>query len=182
MIRVSGREYNGLLESPCYKGGKFSCLSCHSMHESEPDAQLSARGKGNQACTQCHQRFSDEPEATAHTHHRAASSGSQCYNCHMPHTSYGILKAIRSHQISSPRVADDLATGRPNACNLCHLDQPLAWTANRLADWYRHSAPNLSEDQTQVANAVRLALAGDAGQRILIAWHLGWEPALEVAG
>jgi len=100
----------------------------------------------------------------------------------MPHTTYGVLKAIRSHQVSSPRVADELATGRPNACNLCHLDQPLAWTANRLADWYRHSGPNLTEDQTQVADAVRLALAGDAGQRILIAWHLGWEPALEVAG
>jgi len=29
MIRVSGRDYNGLIESPCYKSGKFSCLSCH---------------------------------------------------------------------------------------------------------------------------------------------------------
>src|SRR5947208_5654909 len=66
------------------------------------------------------------------SHHLAASSGSQCYDCHMPHTTYGVLKAIRSHQVGSPRVADELATGRPNACNLCHLDKPLAWTAHQL--------------------------------------------------
>jgi predicted CXXCH cytochrome family protein len=182
MIRVSGREYNGLLESPCYKGRKFSCLSCHSLHESDPDDQLARNRTDNRACTQCHERFREESEVTAHTHHLAASSGSQCYNCHMPFTTYGVLKAIRSHQVSSPRVADQLATGRPNACNLCHLDKPLAWTANQLGRWRGHSVPDLSADQTDVADAVRLALAGDAGQRVLVAWHLSWTPALEVAG
>ena len=181
MIRVSGREYNGLLESPCYKGGKFSCLSCHSLHESEPNAQLSARGKDNRACTQCHQQFGEESVATAHTHHRAVSSGSQCYNCHMPHTAYGILKAIRSHHISSPRVADDLATGRPNACNLCHLDKPLNWTADHLQKWYGQQKPALADDIINVSHAVRLALSGDAGQRVLAAWHMGWPPALEIS-
>ena len=119
---------------------------------------------------------------TAHTRHQAGSSGSLCYNCHMPFTTYGVLKAIRSHQVSSPRVEVQLATGRPNACNLCHLDKPLAWTANQLGRWYGHSIPDLSEDQTAVADAVRLALAGDAGQRVLVAWHLSWEPALQVSG
>ena len=33
-----------------------------------------------------------------------------------------------------------------------------------------------------MADAVRLALAGDAGQRVLVAWHFSWEPALQVAG
>jgi len=99
----------------------------------------------------------------------------------MPHTTYGVLKAIRSHQISSPRVADELATGRPNACNLCHLDKSLAWTASKLERWYGQASPELSNDQTNIADAVRLALAGDAGQRVLLAWHLGWGPALEVS-
>ena len=182
MVRVSGRDYNGLIESPCYKGGKFSCLSCHSLHESDPDGQLARNRADNRACTQCHERFREEPQAIAHTHHLAASGGSECYNCHMPHTAYGVLKAIRSHQVSSPRVADQLATGRPNACNLCHLDKPLAWTANQLAGWYRHPIPSLAEDQTEVAEVVRLALAGDAGQRVLVAWHLGWEPAWQAGG
>ena len=182
MVRVSGRDYNGLLESPCYQGGKFSCLSCHSLHESDPDGQLARNRIDNRACTQCHDRFSNESEVTAHTRHLATSSGNQCYNCHMPHTTYGVLKAIRSHQISSPNVATELATGRPNACNLCHLDKPLTWTANLLARWHMQPLPELSKDQIEVGDAVRLALAGDAGQRILIAWHLGWEPARQASG
>lgn len=182
MIRVSGREYNGLLESPCYKGGKFSCLSCHSLHESEPDDQLAHNRTGNGACLQCHDRYRDESQLIAHTRHKLGSSGSECYNCHNPHTTYGVLKAIRSHQVSSPRVADELATGRPNACNLCHLDKPLRWTADRLAEWYRQPVPKLPEHSTEVANAVRLALSGDAGQRVLIAWHLSWPPALQTSG
>jgi predicted CXXCH cytochrome family protein len=182
MIRVSGREYNGLLESPCYKGGKFSCLVCHSLHESDPVGQLSRGRTGNAACTQCHERFREETQLIAHTRHSAGSSGNECFNCHMPFTTYGVLKAIRSHQVSSPRVADELSTGRPNACNLCHLDKPLAWTANRLREWHGHSFPDLSPDQTVVADSVRLALSGDAGQRVLVAWHFGWEPALKASG
>ncbi|MBI3414855.1 MAG: hypothetical protein HY043_05955 [Verrucomicrobia bacterium] len=182
MIRVSGREYNGLIESPCYHGGKFSCLSCHSLHDSEPDDMLARNRTDNRACTQCHEQFRAESQLTAHTHHAAGSSGSECYNCHMPHTTYGVLTAIRAHQISSPRVADELATGRPNACNLCHLDQTLAWTAEKLSQWYRQPASKLSDDQTAVANSVRLALTGDAGQRALLAWHFGWEPAAQISG
>jgi predicted CXXCH cytochrome family protein len=179
MIRVSGREYNGLIESPCYKSAKFSCLSCHSLHESDPNDQLARSRTGNGACTQCHDRFSDESRLTAHTRHRAGSTGSDCYNCHMPHTTYGVLKAIRSHQISSPRVTDELAASRPNACNLCHLDKTLAWTAERLAAWHRQPAPQLAARSTHVAHALQLALSGDAGQRALIAWHLSWPPALQ---
>jgi predicted CXXCH cytochrome family protein len=181
MIRVSGRDYNGVIDSPCYKGGKFSCLSCHSMHESEPAAQLSEKAKNNRACTQCHEKFQEPRESAAHTHHTLNSSGSECYNCHMPHTTYGVLKAIRSHQISNPRVADEIATGRPNACNLCHLDQTLDWTAKHLHDWYGQQKPVFPEKTTNISDAVRLALAGDAGQRVLVAWHLGWSPALAIS-
>jgi predicted CXXCH cytochrome family protein len=181
MIRVSGREYNGLIESPCYEGGQFSCLSCHSLHESDPDDQLSARGKDNRACTQCHERFNEPAQLTAHTHHQVGSTGSECYNCHMPHTAYGILKAIRSHQISNPRVADDVATGRPNACNLCHLDRPLHWTTDYLRKWYGQEMPTLPDNVMNVSHVVRLALSGDAGQRVLAAWHAGWSPALEIS-
>jgi predicted CXXCH cytochrome family protein len=182
MIRVSGREYNGLLESPCYRGGKFSCLSCHSLHDSDPDDQLARSRTDNRACTQCHEQFRAEEALAGHTRHPADSSGSQCYNCHMPFTTYGVLKAIRSHQVSSPRVSDDLATGRPNACNLCHLDQTLAWTAERLGEWFQHPVPKLPENATTTAHAVRLALSGDAGQRALITWHLSWPPALQISG
>ncbi len=182
MIRVSGREYNGLIESPCYKGGKFTCLSCHSLHSSDPDDQLARDRTDNRACIQCHPKFREPAALASHTHHVPTSSGSECYNCHMPHTTYGVLSAIRSHEISSPRVADALSTGRPDACTLCHLDQTLQWTATHLKDWYRQPVPALPEGGDRVAESVRLALIGDAGQRALITWHLGWEPALRASG
>ena len=182
MVRVSGRELNGIMESPCYKGGKFSCLSCHSGHESDPNDMLASVGRTSAACIQCHDKFSQPSQLTAHTRHSPASSGSDCYNCHMPHTTYGVLKGIRSHQISSPRVLDDLQTGRPNACNLCHLDQTLDWTAQHLKGWYGHEVPELPEHGKSISHAVRLALVGDAGQRALIAWHLGWVPAQQTSG
>ncbi len=182
MGRVSGREYNSVAASPCFKGGKLSCVSCHSLHDSDPDDQLAANRTGIQACTQCHQQYRDLAARQAHTHHQPASAGSDCYNCHMPHTTYGVLTAIRSHQISNPRVSDELATGRPNACNLCHLDKPLAWTAKYLGAWYHQPAPDLDSEAQTVADSVRLALAGDAGQRALVAWHFSWEPALAASG
>lgn len=182
MGRVSGREYNGLIESPCYAGGKFSCLSCHSLHESEPNDMLAEGREGNEACVQCHTAYRDEASLTRHTHHAARSSGSECYNCHMPHTTYGVLKAIRSHQISSPTVREDLEVGRPNACNLCHLDRTLEWTSRQLADWYGRPEVVVPAERRGMARGVDLALRGDAGQRALVAWHLGWGPALAVSG
>ena len=128
---MTGREYNGLLESPCYQRGEMSCVSCHSMHKSDPDDQLARGMRGNQACLQCHDEMAGD--LTRHTRHATDSPGSNCTNCHMPHTSYGLLKAIRGHTVETPDVATTLATGRPNACNLCHLDKTLDWTAEQLA-------------------------------------------------
>jgi hypothetical protein len=95
----------------------------------------------------------------------------------MPHTVYGLMKSIRSHWIDRPSVASELATGRPNACSLCHLDRPLGWAADQLADWYDQPRPELSEDEERVANGVRWLLVGDAHQRALTAWHFGWPDA-----
>ena len=175
MVRVSGRDYNGMLKSPCFQGGKFSCLSCHSMHQSSPTNQLAVRMESNEACLPCHQSFAKNPEQ--HTHHAAGSEAGLCYNCHMPHTTYGLMKAIRSHQISSPSVKTSLLTGRPNACNLCHLDKTLDWTSQKLSAWYKIAPERLSAEDNTVAASVLWALKGDAGQRALTAWHMGWQPA-----
>lgn len=179
IVRVSGRDYNGMIESACFQRGDLSCLSCHSMHNSDPTNQLASDREGNQACLQCHERFRGNPPA--HTHHSSGSSGSLCYNCHMPYTTYGLLKAIRSHYIDSPDVNTTRATGRPIACNLCHLDQTLDWTAKLLAGWYGKPMVELSEAEKNVSAAVRWALQGDAAQRALVAWSMGWKPAQDVA-
>jgi len=180
MIRVAGREFNGLIESACYQKGELACVTCHSMHKSDPDKQLKEGMLGNQACLGCHQNY--QTNLAAHTHHKADSSGSLCYNCHMPYTSYGLLRGIRSHQIDRPTVASALKTGRPNACNLCHLDKTLKWTAQHLSEWYGQARPKLAEDDGKVSAMVKLLLSGDTGQRALAAFSLGWEPALAASG
>ena len=180
IIRVAGREYNGLVESACHAKGELSCLSCHSMHQSKPNDQLASRMDGNQACLQCHKSFREKIEQ--HTHHRAESSGSQCYNCHMPFNTYGLLKAVRSHYIESPNLKSSVEAGRPNACNLCHLDQTLQWTGKHLSEWYGHPPPQLSADDQSVSAALLWLLRGDAAQRALVAWSMGWNTAQLTAG
>jgi len=191
MVRVSGREYHGLVESACFEGGEMSCLSCHTMHQSKNDDrpieqwtndQLKPSMDGNAACIQCHEAYNDAERLTAHTHHAAESTGSVCYNCHMPHTTYGLLKAIRSHQIEKPDVASTLKTGRPNGCNQCHLDKSLGWTADRLSDWYGAARPKLSDEQETIAASLHWLLSGDAGQRALAASSMGWRPAQQESG
>ena len=195
MVRATGREYNGLIDSPCYKNAKddqhtLTCFSCHSMHRVAGDTltdaewaddQLKPEARGNGACLACHASIASQ--LTAHTHHPAESSGSSCYNCHMPHTTYGLLKTIRSHQISSPSVQASLETGRPNACNLCHLDKTHQWTAEYLERWYNTpQPPSMSEDDRTVAAALVSLLKGDAGQRAIIAQAFGWRAAQQAAG
>jgi predicted CXXCH cytochrome family protein len=143
---MSGRDYNGLIESACFQSGTLSCLSCHSMHESDPVDQLNTAAEGNEACLQCHETYRDRIEQ--HTHHPEDSAGSTCYNCHMPHTVYGLLKSIRSHYIDSPDAVESSRVGRPNACNLCHLDRSHEWTANYLSEWYGYPPAELSADAT----------------------------------
>ena len=36
MVRVGGRDYTAMVESPCYLKGELSCLSCHQMHHPQP--------------------------------------------------------------------------------------------------------------------------------------------------
>lgn len=188
MIRVSGREYNGLTQSACYLNGEMTCLSCHQMHKatSDPrsleewaDDMLHPDALGDQACVQCHQK---DEYGEQHTHHAAGSSGSSCYNCHMPHTTYGLLKAIRSHTISSPDIDKDERADRPNACNLCHLDQTLAWSASHLEKWYKLKPPDLDPDSNSIAASVLWMMRGNAAKRALVAWSMGWNDAKTVSG
>ena len=181
-VRVTGREFSALRRSPCYQGGRFSCISCHSPHAEDPDDLLTVSRNGDDGCTQCHDRFTEKTELETHTFHPAESAGSRCYNCHMANTIYGLMKATRSHEITNPSVAGDIEAGRPNACSLCHADRPLAWAAARLKEWYGTTSPDLNEEQQTIAAGPLGLLTGDAGQRALWAWHLGWTPTQQASG
>ncbi len=189
-VRVGGREYNGLVASACFTRGegarRLSCLSCHSMHVSDPDDQLARGREGDGGCVQCHAR--DRYAGAAHTHHASGSPGSACLGCHMPKTSYALLKTIRSHRIDSPDASRPEWTERPNACNLCHLDRTETWTATWLHDWYGQTqdsaAPGSSvrQDSGSVGAGAAWLLAGDAGERAIAAAALGSAEGHAAAG
>lgn len=190
-VRVIGREANALMASPCYKGNNYSCTTCHELHPKNPDQatltewaskQMKPQMTTNVACLECHKQFKLPATLAAHTHHAADSSGSTCYNCHMPKTIYGLLHASRSHQISIPNARESSELGRPNACNLCHLDQSLAWTAGKLHEWYGQKTPQLTSDERDWSFGAQWLLKGDAGQRALIVYNMGWEPAQKASG
>lgn len=192
-VRLAGREYQGLLRSPCHQRGhgerQLDCASCHGMHggggptdAAWADDMLRPGARGNAACVGCHAELAAPAALAAHSHHAAGSPGSECQNCHMPHTSFGLMKAVRSHTITSPDVAVELATGRPNACNLCHIDQPLGFTAAALHRWYGKPEPGLGAEAREIAAGVRWLLTGDAAVRVLAAWSAAWPPAVATAG
>jgi hypothetical protein len=182
-VRVGGREWNGLRLSACFQRGhgaeQLSCLSCHQLHGGTQNAQLGAEALGNAACGRCHGEIAARP--SAHSHHPAGSNGDACVNCHMPYTSYALLKSVRSHRIQRPSVAADPDRLAPNACNACHQDRSLDWTASWLERWYGTPAPALNEPARAAPAALGL-LEGDAATRVVIAAELGWSAAQEASG
>lgn len=192
-IAVAGREYNGLIDSRCFTGAAdpdrtMTCLSCHALHRDDQDRrpaaewaddQLRSAAIGDGACLQCHEPIRARLEQ--HTHHGAEASGSRCYNCHMPYTTYGLLKTVRAHRITSPDAGVSRQTGRPDACSLCHLDKPLAWTAGHLENWYRIAQPALDDEARTIPAAVVWGLTGDAQQRAVVAEALGRPEARAVS-
>ena len=182
MIRVSGRDYQGLIASPCYdEAGDFTCLSCHSMHDSDPVDQLRRDLDADATCLQCHDEIG--VDVAAHTRHSPDSAGSRCYGCHMPYTTYGLFKTIRSHTISSPTVAESRDHGRPNACNLCHVDKSLQWTKEQLERlWPTPQADVTDDDHRAFPAALVWLLKGDAAQRAIAVDALGRDASHQAAG
>ncbi|MFL5243520.1 MAG: cytochrome c3 family protein [Gemmataceae bacterium] len=175
-------EYQGMALSACYQEGhgEMKCLSCHSMHQGNPNFQLSPRMETNEACFQCHAEFRER--LADHTHHAADSPGSLCYNCHMPYQVYSLLTTHRSHRIAIPKVKESLGTGKPHACNLCHLDKSLGWTQEQLGKWYKAPSEPLSEDDRLYSSAFLHLCQSDARSRAVVAGAFSWPPAQQATG
>ena len=111
--------------SPCTG---IKCTDCHDPHRA--DAR-SDEARSIAACVHCHEGLADAAAARAHV--GAGHETTSCLDCHMPKIVMGIDRYVRTHRISSPTDAAILRDGGPNACNACHLDRSLAWTASELA-------------------------------------------------
>jgi hypothetical protein len=100
----------------------------------------------------------------------------------MPYTTYALLKGIRAHRVTSPDAEESSRTGRPNACNLCHLDKTLGWTNERLHAWYGLGPARLSEREEHVSSTLAMLLAGDAAERAIAAYSMGLPEARRASG
>ena len=178
-------EFNGMALSGCYQNGKgaMSCLSCHTMHGNDPNFLLKPDMGSNEACYQCHQEY--RTKLAQHTRHGVDSSGSQCASCHMPHQVYSLMGTHVSHRIQIPDLKGSIGTGKPHACNLCHLDKSLGWTKDELAKWpngKKHSSGQLSPDEKNIASSILVLAQGDARSRVIFAGAFSKAGARKASG
>lgn len=171
--RLSAYEYQGIVASKCFlKDQSFTCNTCHSMHGGDVHGQIEPVKRTNAACASCH---ADLVENVAqHSRHAAGSTGSNCYDCHMPRMKYGVLEIHRTHYIHNPDPAHDAEYGRPNACTNCHLDKSLVWAAEKSAQWWgkdKYRIPTRRADgaPVELADSVAALFAGDPVQRAVAA-------------
>ena len=173
--RLTAYEYQGLTQSPCFQKGELSCIHCHSMHGGDVFGQLPPENRTAQACLPCHEDL--VRDVSVHTHHEPESSGSNCYNCHMPKMVYGIMEIHRSHRIENPDPAHAAKTGRPDACTSCHLDRSPRWAAEAARAWwgdlYRVPDARLDGADPILVDSVASLLGGDPVQRAVAARLIG---------
>ncbi len=170
--RLSAYEYQGVLQSKCFDAGELTCSSCHTAHGGSPHGMIREQDRrGNARCLACHDGLADDVEA--HTKHAADSSGSVCYECHMPRLAYGVMTIHRSHRIEVPDPGAHTEAGRPNACTNCHLDRSPVWAAQKSAAWWgdRFAEPDRRRDgaPTSLVDSVASLHAGDPVQRAVAA-------------
>jgi predicted CXXCH cytochrome family protein len=136
--------YGSFVQSRMYRQG-VACTDCHDAHT------LRLRAEGNRVCTGCHaadatpDRFPTLAplayDSPAHHFHEPATEGARCVSCHMPARTYMEVDPRRDHGFRVPRPDLSIATGSPNACNLCHADQTPEWAGAEIAARFPNIAP-----------------------------------------
>jgi predicted CXXCH cytochrome family protein len=127
-------EYADAARGSCYS--KMRCVDCHSPHAALGPKWSHTPDQDDAVCLKCHEQFRAADKRSAHTHHAPGSAGDRCLNCHMPRINEGLQDVVRTHTIYSPTRADMIEANQPNACNLCHTQQPIDWTLSHLKTWY----------------------------------------------
>ena len=172
--RLTAYEYVGVTQSPCFRGGTFSCTSCHTMHAGNAAGQLAPDRLGDRACTQCHAAIARD--VGAHTHHAPASSGSRCVECHMPRIVYGVLDIHRSHGSRCPMSrATSRAAGRTRAPLATPIATPRGPPTGCATSGARASAVRRAprRRRLEIPEALASLHAGDPVQRAVTVAAIG---------
>jgi predicted CXXCH cytochrome family protein len=118
----------------CYS--ELTCIRCHNPHEAIGPSWPKSPHQDDAICLSCHTSLEPEKARMAHTRHTLAGEGSRCMNCHMPRINEGLQDVVRTHTIFSPTNRAMIESNQMNACNQCHVDQPIDWTLTHLKEWY----------------------------------------------
>ena len=164
--RLTAYEYQGLLMSADYQKGNLTCIHCHSMHGGDPRGMIEERKRGPQACAPCHAKLVEN--IAAHTRHDARGSGSDCYACHMPKITYGLLDVHPTHRIQKPDPSRAWRYDMPEACTLCHTNRTAQWAAAETSRMWKLPPPQPPAGaEFETAENIRALLSGDVVQRAI---------------
>jgi tetratricopeptide (TPR) repeat protein len=137
--------YGSFIQSKMYRHD-VRCSDCHDVHSIERVLE------GNALCLQCHRAAQfDTPEH--HFHKREGESGepilsasgevlfevgtgSQCVECHMPGRYYMGNDYRPDHSFRIPDPILSAATGSPDACLRCHVEEDSQWSQQTVTEWY----------------------------------------------
>ena len=100
----------------------------------------------------------------------------------MPYTTYGLLKTIRSHTISSPTVGESVSRRPAERLQPLSSGQDAGVDRQTLRELVRDAAAPLGTTEQRVAASLLWLLRGDAGQRAIVAQAMGWAPAQQASG
>jgi hypothetical protein len=134
MSAWNSTECTDATRGSCYSA--LRCIDCHDPHTGIGQKWKPTPAQDDQSCIRCHEQFTEPDAIQAHTHHKPNTAGSRCMNCHMPRMTEGLQDVVRTHMIFSPTNIDMIERNHPNACNMCHTEQPIDWTLTHLKDWY----------------------------------------------
>lgn len=158
--KTSSFEYQGLIQSACYRKGGATCLTCHVPPHAARHASELAEADPDASCRGCHKEIA--AAGAAHTHHRDKAA-SRCVSCHMPKVLSGVLDAFADHAIDVPSLANAERHKIPSACSLCHADKPLPALAAKAGEWWP-ALPAREARRVRLADAFDEATAPQSGR------------------
>ena len=102
----------------------------------------------------------------------------------MSYTTYGLLKAIRSsHRSTAPACWPVSRRDVPTPATSVTWTRRWPGPPTFSSSGTRCQLPvELTEEERNIAASVLWTVKGDAGQRALMAWSMGWDAAREASG
>lgn len=118
--------------SPCVKSGQLDCVDCHTSSGRYRFAEKDSNG----ACAKCHaERVRN---ITKHSRHPTDGATGKCIACHMPMTSFALMRRC-DHSLRPPCPEASKRFEGDSACIICHTGKTEEWAADFVEQWFPHS-------------------------------------------